>query len=604
MMIDGIQRLVERRGFVLACKKAASAIAFCAVAAGVLMVFSPLNGWLISTAERVKPIQGMTWRAFIDSFGIFAALFGLFVLYNLYPQKLRDKAKTNVLYICIAGILAVFTWMAYVYGRQWLDSDMASEMILGNMLAKENRLVTPNWVYSTELRLVYQQLFYMPLFKLSDDWRVVRTVTTLLNNIVLLASYFFMMRQFAVSKKTILLTSLFLILPVSMGYFGIVLFGGYYLFFIAMFFCYIGLAAILLKPDGQNGKTKAAFILLALRAFVQGAGGIRALMDIQVPVFLTALFARFTGKNTKLNSKPFLLGVTGLALGLAGYAVNFLLHFFYKFHSHHGAYTTDLYDVFFRQLGNIIYNFMLFLGYVPNAKFMSPQGILNFASVAVLFLIFYGAAKIIKNRGGEAAINVSFALFFIVSTVYHTVLYEFINDDAGTHLLPSRILYIPALAIIFEYARKNMPRLRARLIISGIAFAIICNGVMRLHTLPSNNANSYRKDSIAYIEENNLRFGFATFWNSNIITELTNGRIEMFSLHYDDYHKIHGWLYPVAYENPGYHNGETFLLMDKKELEAMPDEKIAARKPDYEDDRFVIFRYPSSAAVFDEVIEH
>jgi hypothetical protein len=479
---------------------------------------------------------------------------------------------------------------------------MASEMILGNLLAKENRLVTPNWVYSTELRLVYQQLFYMPLFKLSSDWHVVRTVTTLLNSIVLLASYFFMMRQFAVSRKTVSFTAVFLILPVSYGYWNIVLFGGYYVFFIAMFFCYIGLTAILLKADRQDGKTKMAFILLALLAFVQGAGGIRALMDIQVPIFITALCVYFIGKNTKLNSKPFLLGLIGLVLCAAGYAVNFLLHIFFRFHSHHGAYATDLNGVFFQQLGNIIYNFMLFLGYTPNAKFMSPQGILSFTSVVVLFLIFYLAAKIIKNRNYEDKINVSFVLFFIVSTVYHTALYEIINDDADTHLLPSRILYIPALAVIFESVKKNMPRLKARLLVSGIAFVIICGGVIRLHTMPVYDNTSYRKNSIAYLEENNLRFGFASFWNANIITELTNGRIETFGLHYEDYHRIHVWLYPVAYEDPDYHKGETFLLLTKKELETTPDENLSRRKPDYEDDNFVIFRYPSAAVVFEEVI--
>jgi hypothetical protein len=194
MMIDTIQRLFWQDKFTNKCKNAVAAIALCAVAVCVIVVFSPLNGWLIKTAERIKPIQSITWRSFISSSGIFIAPFGAFVLYKLYPKKLCDKAQTNVLYVCIAGILAVSAWMAFVYGKRWLDSDMASEMILGNLLAKESKLVTSSWVYSTELRLVYQQLFYMPLFKLFDDWRTVRTITTLLNSIVMLTSYFFTMR--------------------------------------------------------------------------------------------------------------------------------------------------------------------------------------------------------------------------------------------------------------------------------------------------------------------------------------------------------------------------------------------------------------------------
>jgi hypothetical protein len=601
MMLDYVQRLFERRGFVDGCRKLITIIALCAIVGGVLIVFSPLNTWLISTAEHVKPLTNTTWREFINSYGVFITLFFVFVLYILYPQKAGDKAKINILYLCIAGILAVSVYMAHVYGRQWIDSDMSSEMILGNLLAKENALVTSSWVYSTELRLVYQQLFYMPLFKLFDNWRLVRTITTMLNSIVLLASYFFMMKQFSISKKTVLFTSLFLILPVSMNYWQITLFGGYYVFFIAMFFCYLGLFAVLLN-SGERKKTNVAFILFALLSFVLGAGGIRALMDIQVPIFITALYVCFAGKNTRLNSRPFLLGAAGLVLCSAGYAVNFLLHFFYNFLSHHGAIIIDLNGIFSQQLGNIIYGFMVFLGFTPNAKFMSPLGILSFASIMVVFLMFYWAVKIvIRHRADcKAGINVSFVLFFIVSTIYHIALFQIVDDDATSHLLPVRILYVPALAVIFESVKKNMPFKKARVFICGIAFVILASGLIRLCVLPGYDFNSRRKDSIAFLEENNLSFGFASFWNANVITELTNGRIEMLSLSPDSIHAVNSWLYITAYKDPGYRKGETFILLTKEEWRQ--DEKLALRKPDYGDDNFVIFCYPSAVMVFDEIL--
>jgi hypothetical protein len=598
MMIDYIQGLFEKREFVDRCKKLIALIAFCAVAAGLIIVFSPLNRWIIHTLERIKPLASTTWREFINSSGVFIILFFAFVLYILYPRKIGDKAQINILYLCAAGILAVSTYMAYIYGRQWLNSDMSSEMVLGNLLAKENRLVTSSWEYSTELRLVYQQLFYMPLFKLFDDWRVVRAITTLLNSMVLLASYFFMMKQFSVSKKTVLLTSLFLILPVSMSYWDIVLFGGYYVFFIAMFFCYLGLFALLLN---SGKKTKTAFIFFAFLSFILGAGGIRALMDIQIPISITALCAYFIGGKTRLNSRPFLLSAAGLVLCGFGYAVNFLLHFFYRFMSHHGTEIINLNEIFFQQLGNTIYSFVEFWGFMPNIKFMSPHGILSFASIVVVFLIFYEAVKIVKRRNvnGEAEINGLFVLFFIVSAIYHVVLFQIVDSDFR-HLIPLHILYIPALAVIFEFIKKNMPSQKARLFICGIAFVVIGSGLMRLCVLPGYDSNKHRNDSISYLEENNLRFGLASFWNANVLTELTNGRIEMLGLDPGNIHAANVWLNIIAYKNPGYHKGESFLLLTKEELRQ--DEKLAQRRPDYEDDNFVIFRYPSTEIVFDEVL--
>ncbi|MDR2742606.1 MAG: hypothetical protein LBB98_10705 [Treponema sp.] len=604
-MIDYMERLFERRDFTEKCKKALAVLAVCGIVGSILLLFSPLNGIIIGIAERIKPIESITWRSFFGSTGIFAMLFCGIVLYNFYSCKITDTVKTRLLVVLIAAIIAVTTYINFMYGKQWLNSDMASEMILGNLLAKENKLVTSSWVYSTELRLVYQQLFYMPLFKLFDSWRIVRTITILLNSLVLFTSYLFMMKQFDVSLKTILCTSIFLILPISFGYWDIVLFGGYYVFFIAMFFCYIGLGAILLNLGGWNipaKKRNTAFVLFALLAVVSGAGGVRGPMDIQFPVFVTAVCACFFEKKATLNSKALLLGAAGLVFCTAGYAVNILLHLFYHFHSHHDASTIDLSGIFFQKLGSIIYNFILFLGYTANAKIMSAQGVLNFAIVIIVFLIFYEPARIIKNRrdNGVSVANVSFMLFFIVSILYHIIFFQILDEGAELrYMFPTQVLYVPALAIIFEIAKKNMTRKKATLFISGIVFIILCNGAIRLYSLPEVDYNSHRKNSISYLEENNLRFGFATFWNANVITELTDGRIEMLGLNIGNYHNL-DWLHPVVYENPDYYKGETFLLLTLGEWQS--DEGLSRCVPDYEDDSFVIFRYPSAVRIFEEII--
>jgi hypothetical protein len=591
------------------CKKIIAVTAIAGIAFCALAIFPPLNALLARTAERLKPITSPTWHSFIGSSCIFVIFLCILVLYNILSQKIQDKLKLRILAASITGILLVTTYINFAYGRQWLDSDMASEMVLGNILAKENKLVTSGWIYSTELRLVYQQLFYMPLFKLFSDWHLVRTITTLLNNIVLLASYLFMMRQFSVSKKTALLTSLFLLLPLSMSYWQIVLFGGYYVFFIAMFFCYLGLFAVLLYSGGEKAfkkKTNAAVVSFVLLSLVLGIGGIRGLLDIQVPLFITALCVCFIGKSSGIKLRALFLSLTGLGLCAFGYLINAALHFFYRFLSHHGAFTIDLSDIFFQKLGNIIYNLMIFLGYTANARFISAQGVLNFCSLIFIFVVFYESVKIIRrgriNNISDA--NTSLALFFIVTIVYHIALFQILNEHPfSAHIMPSLVLYVPAVAVIFEFIKKNMPPIKARLLISGMAFVVLCAGTIRLYSLPEHDVTSYRKPSISYIEEHDLRFGFASFWNANIITELTNGRIEMFGLHYDDIRSKDIWLRPIAYENPDYHKGETFLLLTKDEWETYSGESILQRPPDYRDDNFVIFRFPSTGIIFNELIQ-
>lgn len=47
-----------------------------------------------------------------------------------------------------------------------LDSDMSSEMVLANQLAEEGGILSHQWYYSTELRVLSTQLVFAPLFKI------------------------------------------------------------------------------------------------------------------------------------------------------------------------------------------------------------------------------------------------------------------------------------------------------------------------------------------------------------------------------------------------------------------------------------------------------
>jgi hypothetical protein len=86
MVIDYIQGLFDKREFVDRCKKLIAVIALCAIAVCVLVIFSPLNGWIVLTLERVKPLTSTTWREFINSSSVIITLFFVFILYILYPQ--------------------------------------------------------------------------------------------------------------------------------------------------------------------------------------------------------------------------------------------------------------------------------------------------------------------------------------------------------------------------------------------------------------------------------------------------------------------------------------------------------------------------------------
>ncbi len=94
-------------------------------------------------------------------------------------------------------IWGIFLWKRINYR---LDSDMASDLMLGNILSKENGILSEQWMYSTELRVLNMQLFYKLIFLFTNNWHVVRCISSVLLLVVLLICFYYMMCQLGEKK--------------------------------------------------------------------------------------------------------------------------------------------------------------------------------------------------------------------------------------------------------------------------------------------------------------------------------------------------------------------------------------------------------------------
>ena len=94
---------------------------------------------------------------------------------------------------------------------------------------------------------------------------------------------------------------------------------------------------------------------------------------------------------------------------------------------------------------------------------------------------------------------------------------------------------------------------------------------------------------------------------------MSNGKIEMagavpFKFYPDEIFPFYfyRWLVPVRFENPSYHQGESFLLLtrDEWELARLDGRPFTQLKPDYEDGNFIVIRYPSAEIIHREVLDN
>ena len=138
---------------------------------------------------------------------------------------------------------------------------------------------------------------------------------------------------------------------------------------------------------------------------------------------------------------------------------------------------------------------------------------------------------------------------------------------------------------------------------------ILGQSYIHFQSMARQNSNIKREGYIHYLLDNQLEYGFATFWNANVTTELSNGKIEMVGLNPDpdnpNFH-IFRWLNQVQLIDPSYHLGETFLLVSQSEWEwaQKAGGSFTQIQPDYKDDAFIVIRYHSVQIVHQDVLNN
>jgi len=547
-------------------------------------------------------------------FGLLVCLLALGCLFSNEVNLLLSDNKSSKMIIILSLILLILALFinsnySYNFGHQFLHSDHSSEMVLGKILSEENTFVSRNWHYSTELRIIYQTIFTMPLFKILgnlNNWAMIRSLVILFNCLALILSYIFFAKQLKIQFKWILLTSTLLLLPVSTFYWDIVIFGGYYAFLVIQIFLSLGLFIKIINYEGSFKSIHPLFILLTLLTFLLGLQGIRALFSIYIPLLITAIII----SNSSKKRFPLFLGIFNFLICCIGFSFNYLLHFVYSFHSFDNMLLANISNELFQKIGQCINSLIGYFGFSPGYSLFSASGLFGIISIIAAFLFFYYVIKV-KN----------FVTIYLTVSLITNVLIFIIADERVTnrYFIPFMVLYIPLLAMFFEYSQNHFTHLKRIAAIMGIVLFLFGQSYLNYQNMSKVNINIPRQGYIKFLLDNDLNFGFATFLNANVTTELTDGKVEILGLqlketNYNENNAfyINNWLIANKHLNPLYHNGKSFLLLTHSEWEKAMVNFVGTTltdntnpvyfQPDYIDNDYVLIVYPSSNIIFNELI--
>ncbi len=484
-----------------------------------------------------------------------------------------------------------------------LDQDISTQLVYSRLLRDEHAILSKNWFYATELRVLGYNLIFEPLFFLFSNWRIVRILGQALWYLVLLVSIWYFCGEVGLRKYYGLIATAFII-PYSEQYFCYFLCNINYIPFLSISFISMGMMFDFAHCDRKRKRT-VLLALSGLLAFGAGLGGSRQLYITYAPLFLaaaayfllkgTSLEGFLAAKKKKSEEYSFLvIAASGLVFNLAGYFVNnTLLASIYDFRSYDTAYWAGFQ---LGQLGKVISGLFQNLGMLSGNDVLGfPAGkVFSFAAVhsAVCFLLvglsIFAVCRILKSKNEAGFETVVLALFLLSSLLISVLLFGFTTQYYEPRFDSLWVVCIyPFLGLFFTGKALKPAHARAAVMVLLLGIGI-CTADSYIN-YAGMDKTAELKNIVNVLRENGFRNGYAPFYPSYMVTELSNGEIEIwhwrtgrYSTSIDNVDDVYLWAQKKShdYEHP---KGKVFWILKEGEKEIY-------RFTHNVDDQYLIYR--------------
>jgi hypothetical protein len=492
---------------------------------------------------------------------------------------------------------------------------MAAEMIFSKLLSEEGHLfATPSWYYSTEFRVIYTQLIMAPLFKIFQSFHIIRALTNIASYLLMLAAYFYMMKPFKVKRRYTLLTGAILLLPFSETMMTHMQMGNTYMVHVIIALFFLGIFIRLAHH------TRLHIIIYILMAVICGLSGVRYLLALQAPLLIAAFvymlkskeFAAFReslGTNSQNiaednvknsfkcmlrseEAKLFYYSVAGAAAAVAGYGINILyISRKYVFQTYEATNFIPVYQgVLMERIQNAFGSLIMLLGYIPDRSVISLRGIISLASFVFLALLIYFTVNGCRECHG---IRLFIAIFAVAAFGLNTFVFVFTTSTlVPRYYITIFIFVLPVIAFYFDSSKNRLDRSAAAVVLAAVLFLGSAKTTLSFITV---DKNASKRDVAEFLIENGYDFGYATYWNANILTELTDGKVETANILDPESMTYFTWSTPVKYYNDDYSDGRVFMLLTREEAEEYSEcSAVSKGEQVFENSDYIVYSYENA----------
>ncbi|MCR4596776.1 MAG: hypothetical protein K5673_08330 [Lachnospiraceae bacterium] len=268
----------------------------------------------------------------------------------------------------------------------------------------------------------------------------------------------------------------------------------------------------------------------AVLAMLASMIGLRQIVVFYLPLILSAVwvfaYEIIVSKKaikTAESTGYLLIASVDMIAALVGYVINVVIlsgRYQFKDWTYLSFARLDL-----NRLIDTLFGMVVVLGY-KEEKISAGSMISNAVAFLVMIMVILSIWYAFKNRSGASRIYLYYATFVTCAIGVFALVYS-LSDMYYWDLysIPIVACFYPLLILAAKELIRNE---RVRYTIIGIMLTIICLvSVSNYLEYSRQDDTSEYREIATYLTENGYTDGYASFWNGNVLTELSNGQIDV-----------------------------------------------------------------------------
>ena len=388
----------------------------------------------------------------------------------------------------------------------------------------------------------------------------------------------------------------FLAWPFGFWYFFDVIWGAYYI--PHSIFMVLSLALIV-KLSKRQGKV-VSYILLAIISVLAGLNGMRMFVLFYAPIVVAGIiFVYISARNSSqkgwidtknIKHRYFLYSLYAAFFNLVGYGINLV------FFVNHYHFVNQEGMVWGKGSGSWIQTFKWYfdsygLTDFATKEFFSLSGIGAGCGLILGFLVLVSVIRLIMNYKMLNVLEQIYVASLLSIFVVVGVVFTYVWGEEQ-YWLPIVQFGVGALFLELKTdpSIKEFEQKALHFIV--IVFVMISAiGTVTANVAQPLRANVDFEPVVELLEQEGYTQGIASFWRSQVVTELTNGHIEMWTMN-DEFDDVFLWLQSNNHRDIP--NGEFFAIYtveDAEAIETFSETYGLEGELVYQDDIYIVYEY-------------